>query len=141
MKAHLLCILTTLVSIVACGCGGGTIGTGLGNRGAEFAGFGGGHHGPLSFMLNATVANGAGRVVPKATLRVTSSVNTYSCVTAANGTCALDLRMMAGEPIALVIMTNGAKYASQEYLSPAGQSNISRTFILRADHSIETQEP
>jgi len=141
MRTKRLPILTALASLIISGCGGGTIGTGLGNRGAEFAGFGGATHGPLSFTLNARVANGAGRAQAKATLSVTSSVNTYSCVTSASGTCTMNLQIMAGEPLSIVIQKSGIDYSSQEYLSPAGQSQLSRTFILRGNRSIETLEP
>jgi hypothetical protein len=51
------------------------------------------------------------------------------------------MRVAAGEPVSLSILKNGVEYRSEEYLSPAGESRISRVFILQGDGAIETQEP
>jgi hypothetical protein len=141
MNRRIQSIITLLTISLICGCGGGTIGTGIGARGAEFAGFAGSKHTSLVFTLAATVKNAKGTAQPKATLRVASSVGTYSCVTTANGSCELEMRVAAGEPVSLSILKNGVEYRSGEYLSPAGESRISRIFILRGDGAIETQEP
>jgi hypothetical protein len=140
MKMQLLSILAAFTTSLVCACGGGTIGTGLGVRGAELAGAGGARQTALGCTLYASIKNSSGIAQQKATFRVTSSVNTYSCVTAANGSCSLEIRIVAGEPVSLSIVKNGIQYASQEYLSPAGESEISRTFVLREDRTIETRE-
>lgn len=141
MNRRMQSIVTLLTISLMCGCGGGTIGTGLGARGAEFAGYAGSNRTALVFTLGAAVRNSKGAAQPKATLRVRSSVGTYSCVTAGNGNCDLEMRVMAGEPVSLSIVKNGVEYRSEEYLSPAGESRISRIFILRGEGAIETQEP
>lgn len=141
MKTRLFTIVTGLVTLSIAACGGGTIGTGLGTRGAEFAGFAGGTHTALSFTLQATVKNSKGLALSASTLRVTSSVNTYSCVTGANGACEVMIQVPPGEPVSLSVRRNNVEYRAEEYLSPAGASRISRTFVLKTDGSIETQEP
>lgn len=141
MKARLLTIVTALVTLTGTACGGGTIGTGLGVRGAEFAGSTGGAHSALSFTLLATVKSATGVPLYGSTLRVASSVNTYSCVTARDGTCEMQIKIPLGEPVSLSVERKNAAYRSEEYLSPAGASQISRTFVLRSDGTIETQEP
>ncbi len=141
MRKQLASLFLTLICLTSSACGGGTIGTGLGTRGAEFAGFTGRANEPLSFTLRARIVNVAGKPQANTTLRVISSVGSFSCVTTNEGTCGVGLRVMAGERVSLSIHKQGIQYASQEYLSPAGQSQISRTFIVQPDRSIEAQEP
>jgi hypothetical protein len=141
MKARLLTIFTALATLTSTACGGGTIGTGLGTRGAEFAGSTGGANSALSLTLHATIKSSSGALISGSTLRVTSSINTYACVTAKDGTCEMRIRIPLGEPVSLSVERKNAAYRSEEYLSPAGASRISRTFVIRPDGTIETQEP
>ena len=140
MRRRLLSITATLITSLICACGGGTIGTGLGVRGAELAGVGVARQTALACTLHATIRNSAGTPQSNATLRITSSLKTHSCVTGTNGSCSVSIQIEGGEPVSLSIVKNGIQYASQEYLSPAGESEISRTFVVRQDRTIETRE-
>lgn len=140
MRQRLLSITAILMTSVFCACGGGTIGTGLGVRGAELAGVGGARQSALACTLHASIKNGSGAAQSNATLRITSSLKSYSCVTGATGSCSVAIQIVAGEPVSLSIIKGGVHYTAEEYLSPAGESEISRTFVLGRDRTIETRE-
>lgn len=140
MKTFLLSLVAGLVITSICACGGGTIGTGLGMRGGGYTGFNGGSQADVAFTLHVMIKNAKGVPQSNASLRINSSLNSFSCITAPHGACVLDVRIVAGEPVTVVIRKDGVEYSSEQYLSPAGETHVSRTFVLGANRTIEIRE-
>lgn len=140
MKKFLLSLVAGIITTAVCACGGGTIGTGLGLRGTESIGTYGGAPSVMAFTLHVMIKNTKGAPQSNASLRINSSLNCSSCITSSRGTCILDVRMAAGEMVSVSIRKDGIEHYTKEYLSPAGETHVSRTFILGAGRTIEIQD-
>ena len=125
-----------IVAFVAfSGCGGGTIGTGINSLSIASRASSG-----IPFELQATVVSSAGSAIPGASVTVYGRDGIVYRKTNHQGVAILPLTIESGEQLRFVVESSGDRYEVEDYLSPAGETSVSRTLRLTPAGAIEIGE-
>ena len=112
--------------LIASGCGGGTIGTGIvpSNFGMKSRGA------DLTFTLAASVRDIMGNPVPDVVVTVKGAGGTVSRKSDRLGRVRLPLMIQSGEFLDITVEADRQRYQSYQQISPAGASEIEQTLVI-----------
>lgn len=136
---HLYSSLALLLLVSS--CGGGTIGTGIGSSqsGVDLLGSGAGAKAIVCY-LHFTVQTQTGSRRSGARVSIQSGDRHFSGITDSRGYLSLPVAIASGEPLLFTVHDGGKIFSTEEFVSPAGESSLRRTLVLRPSGTIDVQE-